>query len=67
MKKSKLAGYRVMLRKTQKDFAEILGISQQSYNKKENGKIFFNPKEMEIIKNIIKERIPTITMEDIFF
>lgn len=62
-----LAGYRTMLGKTQKDFANILGISTQSYNQKELGKTYFNDKEKKIIKQYIGGTFPEISYEVLFF
>lgn len=63
----KLAGYRAMLNMTQKDFAELLKVTNQTYSKKENGQIPFKPKEMEILKNYIKETYTDVTIDSIFF
>lgn len=62
-----LAGYRTMLGKTQEDFAGILGISKQSYNQKELGKIRFSDEEKKIIKEYISKRFPEISYEELFF
>ena len=64
---TKLIAYRKMLKLNQKFIAEKIGISPTSYSHKESGKINFNQKEMVVITNIIKEKIPNITMDDIFF
>lgn len=37
---------------TQKDIAEILGISETSYNKRENGSLEFTISEIKKLKNI---------------
>lgn len=67
MAKNKIAGYRVMLGKTQKQMGEILGITPQSYSAKENGKRAFKDGEKIIIKNMILVLFPDITYEDLFF
>lgn len=66
-KKDKIKGYRAMLGKTQKEMAEILKISPQSYYNKENGNVEFKDFEKIVFKNLIKEHFPNITLEDIFF
>ncbi|MBF0848561.1 helix-turn-helix domain-containing protein [Streptococcus danieliae] len=63
----KLAGYRAMLKKTQKDFAELIKVTNQTYSKKENGQIPFKPKEMETLKNYIKETYSDVTIDSLFF
>lgn len=63
----KIAGYRKMLDLTQKDMANKLGISKQSYWLKENGKVAFSDKEKLQIKNEVKEIIPDITIDNLFF
>lgn len=67
MKNDKLAGYRVMMSKTQKDMSKVLGITPQSYGAKENGKRAFKDSEKVIIKNMIAKLFPDITYEDLFF
>ena len=62
-----LAGYRTMLGKTQEDFAELLGISKQSYNQKELGKNMFHDEEKKIIKEYISKKFPEITIDLLFF
>ncbi|EPY2273183.1 helix-turn-helix transcriptional regulator [Clostridium sporogenes] len=64
---TKLVAYRKMLQMNQKSFAEKIGISLVSYSNKETGKTEFTQNEMITITNIIKEKIPNITMDDIFF
>src|SRR5699024_8756854 len=49
---NKIKGYRNMLNLNQKEMAELLGISKQSYWNKENGKNEFSDKEKIIIKKI---------------
>ncbi|HBJ2602330.1 TPA: helix-turn-helix domain-containing protein [Clostridium botulinum] len=64
---TKLVAYRKMLQMNQKSIAEKIGISLVSYSNKETGKTEFTQNEMITITNIIKEKIPNITMDDIFF
>jgi putative transcriptional regulator len=63
----KIAGYRVMLGKTQKDMAKALGITPQAYSAKENGKRSFKDSEKIIIKNMVSVLFPSITYEELFF
>lgn len=61
-------GYRKMIDKTQKDVAKILGISEQTYRKKEKGLKEFNKTEMLVFKNLLHEKgLKDISIEDIFF
>ena len=64
---SKLKGYRVMLGLTQKNMADKLDISLQSYNNKETGKTPFNDKEKKTIKTIVAEVKPDITIDELFY
>lgn len=63
----KLIAYRKLLNITQYDMAEKIGISATSYNHKENGKKEFLQNEMILITDIIKSKIPEVTMDEIFF
>lgn len=42
-----IAGYRVMLGKTQQDFAKLLNVSVTSYQAKESGKVPFTDHEKQ--------------------
>ncbi|HEM2750840.1 TPA: transcriptional regulator [Streptococcus suis] len=64
---SKLKGYRVMLGLTQKNMAEKLEISLQSYNNKETGKTPFNDRERLIIREQVREIKPDITIDELFY
>ncbi|HEM4672011.1 TPA: transcriptional regulator [Streptococcus suis] len=64
---SKLKGYRIMLGLTQKNMADKLDISLQSYNNKETGKTPFKDKEKKAIKTIVAEVEPGITIDELFF
>lgn len=66
-KDNKIAGYRVMLSKTQKDMAKILNITPQAYGAKENGKRAFKDSEKIIIKKMVSGLFPYISYEDLFF
>lgn len=62
-----ISGYRKMLGFTQAEMADIYGISRQSYQLKESGKISFRDDEKIVFKNLLQEIIPNITIDDIFF
>lgn len=62
-----LVAYRKLLGLNQSTMASKIGISLTSYSLKENGKFPFNQKEMIKIVQIIKEKYPDVTMDDIFF
>lgn len=62
-----IAGYRVMLGKTQQEMGEMLNISKQSYYLKENGKVAFTDDEKVRFTEIINEKMPDVTLLDIFF
>ncbi|HFI0327342.1 TPA: helix-turn-helix transcriptional regulator [Streptococcus suis] len=64
---SKLKGYRVMLGLTQKNMASKLDISLQSYNNKETGKTPFNDHERLIIRDLVREIKPDITIDELFY
>ncbi|HEM6284971.1 TPA: transcriptional regulator [Streptococcus suis] len=64
---SKLKGYRVMLGMTQKNMADKLEISLQSYNNKETGKTSFTDRERLIIREQVKEIKPDITIDELFY
>ena len=63
----KLKGYRVMLGLTQREMAEKLNISLQSYNNKETKKTSFNDKERLMIKAMVAEIKPDITIDELFY
>lgn len=65
--KNKIKGYRTMLGLTQKEMAERLNISPQSYYNKENGNVSFKDSEKMEIKEMLLPLFPNITLEDIFF
>lgn len=67
MKKIKIKGYRNMLGMTQTELASILGISKQSYYRKEKGYSNFKDNEKIIIKTFFSSFFPEITVDDIFF
>lgn len=65
--KNKLKGYRVMAGYTQKEMAEILGISKVSYCLKEKGKQAFKDIELKTMYEVFKQKIKNITFEELFF
>ncbi|HFI0358068.1 TPA: XRE family transcriptional regulator [Streptococcus suis] len=56
-----------MLGLTQKNMADKLSISLQSYNNKETGKTPFNDKERLIIRDLVREIKPDITIDELFY
>lgn len=62
MKKNILAGLRVSRGKTQAEMAELLGISEQTYNQKELGKRDFMLSESKRLSDYFGKSI-----EEIFF
>lgn len=52
---------------TQSDMATYLGISLQSYYRKENMKLRFNDNEKVKIKKLFNEDFPDLTIDKIFF
>lgn len=66
---NKLVGLRTSIGKTQSDFAQLLGITQGTYSKKEKevGDYEFSKSEIKILTNYLKEFFPNLTVEEIFF
>lgn len=66
---NKLVGLRSSIGKTQKDFAEILGITQGTYSKKEKSdkNNDFTRSEMKVLLDYLKQYFPSITADEIFF
>lgn len=66
---NKLVGLRTSIGKTQADFAEMLGITQGTYSKKEklDWEIDFTRSEMKILLNYLKGFFPDLTAEELFF
>jgi putative transcriptional regulator len=64
---NKIVGYRNMMMMTQTDMAKYLGISLQSYWKKEKGKSSFSDNEKRLIKQLLSPHFPGITIDEIFF
>lgn len=66
-KRNKIAGYRVFLGMTQKDVANYLNISPQSYSNKENGIRSFNDHEKLKLKTLFLQVDSDLTIDKIFF
>ena len=64
---NKIAGYRKMLGMTQQDMAKRMQISRQTYSLKENGKISFSDDEKIILKELLIQIFPNITIDEYFF
>ncbi len=64
---TKAKGYRVMLGKTQSEMAKIFGISKQAYSAKERGLYQFKDTEKIILKEMLQDIFPGITIDEIFF
>lgn len=52
---------------TQTDVANMLGISLQSYSRKELEKVPFNDNEKIFILNLFKKEFPELTIDELFF
>ena len=63
----KIKGYRKMLRLTQCDMPELLGISLSAYNKREQGYIEFSDSEKIIVRDLITKHFPSENIESLFF
>ena len=59
--------YRKILGLTQGEMARKIGISEQSYWNKENGRRKFNDEEKQTVRDVLKQFFPDITVDDIFF
>ena len=64
---NKVRGYRMMLGMSQQQMGIELGISKQSYYKKEKGISQFKDIEKVRFKELLKSLFPDITIDDIFF
>lgn len=67
MIKNKVKGYRTMLGLTQKDLAELLDLSSQSVSNKERGFTSFTDEEKLVFRELVKDIIPDITIDEIFY
>lgn len=64
---NKMAGYRGNLGMTQRQMADYLGITPQSYSNKERKETAFNDAEKKKIKELLNSYFPSITIDEIFF
>lgn len=62
-----LAKYRRFINMTQRDMAKVAGCCLTSYYMKESGNRDFTQTEIYNIFNVVKEKIPDITIEELFF
>lgn len=62
----KLKGYRTMAGYTQEKLAQLIGISRLSYILKENGDKRFSQGQEKAIFEVLQEKIPELTMEELF-
>lgn len=67
MRVNKVQMYRKAIKKTQKDFAEILKLSLDGYSKKERGLSEFTESEIKELLKLFKSYDDKLTVEDIFF
>lgn len=63
----KLVIYRDRLGLTQEQMAELLGIGQGTYNRKEKGKSQFTQPEINEVMKIVRQSFPDATVDEIFF
>lgn len=66
-KNNLIAGYRVMIGMSQKEIANHLKISPQSYSNKERGYRPFNDKEKSLMKELFQKVDSKLTIDDLFF
>ena len=63
---NKVKGYRVSIGMTQIEMAQRLGITDTTYRKLENNPGKFSLQQMKAFIEIVREKDPSIKMEDIF-
>lgn len=66
-KLNKVSGYRNMMMLTQKEVADYLEITPQSYSNKERGYRPFSDEEKLKIRKLFQRIDPEITIDSIFF
>lgn len=70
-KNKKLVSYRNLAGITQKDMSIIVGMTQTTYSRKENGKADFTEKEMNDIFSVLSKALqyekPDLKITDVFF
>lgn len=64
---NKIKGYRYMLGLSQQEMALKLGISKETYIKRERGVVKFKDEEKIKFKKLLVNIFPNITIEQIFF
>ena len=67
VKPNKIKGYRYMLGLTQKEMGLKLGISKETYIKRERGETKFKDNEKLLLKKMLLPLFSDITIEKIFF
>lgn len=69
MKKyAKLIGIRVQCGLSQRETGAVLGITAQSYNAKENGKVKFTADDMAKIRDVLSDKLgQPLTIDELFF
>lgn len=64
---NRIRGYRVMIGLTQEEMAGKLGVTKQAYSLKELGKSPFKDHERLIIRELVREIKPDITIDELFY
>jgi len=64
---NRVKGYRNMINETQGDFANLLGISRQTYCLKEKGRIQFKDTEKIVIRDHLNNKGVSVSVEQLFF
>lgn len=59
--------YRKQLGLTQREMAEIIGITEQSYWNKENERRKFTDEEKVKVRDYLRRYVPNVTVDHIFF
>ena len=65
MSVNKIKGYRAMLGMSQKEMAEVLGLSLRGYSTKENGQSKFDANELVKIQQTFKEKNLEVSLDDL--
>lgn len=63
----RVANYRKFLGYTQEEFSKFFNISVQAYSRKERGETPFSDDEKMLIKEMLLNDFPHISIDDIFF
>lgn len=64
---NKAKNYRMFSGYTQRDMANILGVTVNTYRNKETGKTDFSATQINIFFNAVSKKIPGLSIDDIFF